>query len=51
MSKKMKWIIGIVVLIVIAVMVVFNLRKTQGKTIDVTTTQVKQGELTRTVSG
>ncbi len=51
MSKKMKWIIGIVVLIVIVVMVVFNLRKTQGKTIDVTTTQVKQGELTRTVSG
>lgn len=51
MSKTLKLIIGIVIVAIIAVMVVVNLKKSHGKTVDVTTTKVERGSLTRTVSG
>ncbi|RPH97030.1 MAG: efflux RND transporter periplasmic adaptor subunit, partial [Calditrichaeota bacterium] len=51
MSKGKKLIIGIVVLAIIAVMVIVNLRKSHGKTIDVTVTEVKKGDITKNVSG
>ncbi|MBN2356562.1 efflux RND transporter periplasmic adaptor subunit [candidate division KSB1 bacterium] len=51
MSKKIKIILFIVVLLVIAVMVVINLKKAQGDVIEITSTEVKRGDITRTVSG
>lgn len=51
MSKTLKIVLGIVIVAIIAVMVVLNLRKAQGKAIEVTTVQVERGDLTRTVSG
>ncbi|MBN1481216.1 efflux RND transporter periplasmic adaptor subunit [candidate division KSB1 bacterium] len=51
MSKTLKVIIGFVIVAIIAVMVVINLKKSHGKTIEVTTTEVQRGDLTKTVSG
>lgn len=51
MSKKKKIIIGSIVIIVIAAMVFVNLTKSRGKTIEVTSEKVKQGDITQVVSG
>ena len=44
MSKKKKIIIGAIVLVVIGAMVFVNLKKSRGKTIEVTSEEVKQGD-------
>ncbi|MBN2414076.1 efflux RND transporter periplasmic adaptor subunit [candidate division KSB1 bacterium] len=51
MSKKLKMIIFITLAVIIAVMVFVNIKKSRGKTIDVTTIKVKKGDITKTVSG
>jgi HlyD family secretion protein len=51
MSTKMKIIIGLVAVAIIAAMVVVNLRKSRGEVIDITMTEVKRGDISRTVSG
>ncbi len=51
MSNKMKLILAIVIVLVIAAMIVVNLKKSRGKTIEVNITEVKRGEITKTVSG
>ncbi len=51
MSKKVKLIIFIVLALIIAVMIFVNIKKSRGKTIDVTTIKVKKGDITKTVSG
>ena len=51
MSKKLKIIIFITIALIIAVMVFVNVKKSRGKTIDVTTIKVKKGDITKTVSG
>jgi len=51
MSKKLKLILGLVIVLIIAVMVFFNLKKSRGKTIDVAVTDVERGTITRTISG
>ncbi len=51
MSKKAKIIIGIAAVIIIAIMIVVNLKKSRGEQIEVTTTEVKKGAITKTVSG
>ncbi len=51
MSNKVKIIIAIVAVAIIAAMVVFNLRKNRGEIIEVTTTEIKRGDISRTVSG
>jgi len=51
MSNKMKLILGIVVVAIIAVMVVVNLKKSRGKTTEVNITKVERGDLTKTISG
>ncbi|MBN1561806.1 efflux RND transporter periplasmic adaptor subunit [candidate division KSB1 bacterium] len=51
MSKTLKVVIGLVIVALIAVMVIINLKKSRGKTVEVTTTLVQRGELTKTVSG
>jgi len=51
MSKTLKIIIGVVVVVAIAIMVFVNLKKSHGKTVEVTTTKVERGNLTKTVSG
>ncbi len=51
MSKTLKLIIGIVIVAVIAVMVYLNLNKSRGKSVEVTTTKVERGSITKTVSG
>ncbi|MBN1465376.1 efflux RND transporter periplasmic adaptor subunit [candidate division KSB1 bacterium] len=51
MSRKLKVIIGLVIVALIAVMVIINLKKSRGKTIEVSTTLVERGALTKTVSG
>ncbi len=51
MTKKKKIIIGAILIIVLAVMVVVNIKKSRGDSVDVTITKVKQGDITETVSG
>jgi len=51
MSKKGKIILFIGVLLIIAVMIVVNLKKSQGNTVEVSLAEVKQGDITKTVSG
>jgi HlyD family secretion protein len=51
MSKKWKIILAVVVLVIIAVMVFVNLKKSRGTSIDVSLTEVKKGTITKTVSG
>jgi len=51
MSKKWKIIIFLAAVVVIAVMVVINLKKSQGDVIEVTTTAAQKGAITKTVSG
>jgi len=51
MSNKVKLILGIVIVVIIAVMVVVNLKKSRGKTVEVNVTKVERGDLTKTVSG
>lgn len=51
MSKKKKIVIGLVVLVVIAVGVVFNLKKSRGASMEVSVVDVEKGNLTKTVSG
>lgn len=51
MSKKKKIIIASIVIIVIGAMVFVNLTKSRGKTIEVTSEEVKQGNITQVVSG
>ena len=51
MSKTLKVIIGLAIVAAIAAMVVINMKKSRGKSVDVTTTTVERGDLTKTVSG
>lgn len=51
MSKKVKIILFVVVVLIIAVMVFVNLSKNRGTTTEVSVTEVKRGNLTKTVSG
>lgn len=51
MSNKMKIVLGIVIVAIIAVMVVVNMKKSRGKTVEVNITEVKRGDLTKTISG
>jgi len=51
MSKKLKIIIFVAVALIIAVMIFVNVKKSRGKSIDVTTVKVKKGDITKTVSG
>ena len=51
MSNKLKIIIALAALIIIAAMVFVNLRKSRGEIIDITSTEVKRGDISRTVSG
>lgn len=51
MSKKLKIVLAVVVIIIIAVMIVLNLKKGQGDVIEVTMSEVKKGNITKTVSG
>ncbi|HOZ20992.1 MAG TPA: efflux RND transporter periplasmic adaptor subunit [bacterium] len=51
MSNKFKIIIALAALIIIAAMVFVNLRKSRGEIIDITSTEVKRGDISRTVSG
>jgi len=51
MSNKKKIVIGAIVFVVIGAMVFVNLKKSRGKTIEVTSAEVKQGNITQVVSG
>ncbi|HOT96093.1 MAG TPA: efflux RND transporter periplasmic adaptor subunit [bacterium] len=51
MSNKVKIIIGLAAIAIIAAMVVVNLRKSRGEVIEITSTEVKRGDISRTVSG
>ena len=51
MSNKKKLIMGLALVAVIAVMIVVNLKKNQGKAVEVTITEVKRGDIVKTVSG
>jgi len=51
MSKKLKIILIVLAVIVIAVMIIINLKKSQGDVIEVTLTDVKKANITKTVSG
>ena len=51
MSKKWRIVLIVAVVVIIAAMFVFNMTKSRGKTVDVTTVQVKKGDITKTVSG
>lgn len=51
MSNKYKIILFVVVIILIAVMIVVNLKKSHGDVIEVTSSEVKRGDITKTVSG
>jgi len=51
MSKKKKIIISSIVGIVIVLMVIFNLTKSRGNTIEVSVEKVERGDITKTVSG
>jgi HlyD family secretion protein len=51
MSKKVKIILFIVVAVIIAVMIFINLKKNRGTTTEVSLTEVKRGDITKTVSG
>jgi HlyD family secretion protein len=51
MSNKMKLVLGIVIVAIIAVMVVINIKKSRGKNIEVNVTEVKRGELKKMISG
>jgi HlyD family secretion protein len=51
MSTKTKIIIALAAIVVISVMVFVNLRKSRGEVIEITTTEVKRGDISRTVSG
>lgn len=51
MNKKSKIILFVVVAIILAVMIVVNLKKSGGSEIEVSVEQVKRGDLTKTVSG
>lgn len=51
MSTKKKLIIGLALVAVIAVMVIVNLKKSQGKAVEVTVTEVKRGDISKNVSG
>ncbi len=51
MANKYKIILFVAVLIIIAVMVVVNLKKSQGEVIEITSSEVKRGDITKTVSG
>lgn len=51
MSNKVKIIIAIVAVLVIAAMIFVNLRKSRGEIIDITMTEVQRGDISRTVSG
>jgi len=45
MSNKLKIIIALAALIIIAAMVFVNLRKSRGEIIDITSTEVKRGDI------
>jgi len=51
MSNKVKIIIALAAIAIIAAMVFVNLRKSRGEVIDITATEVKRGDISRTVSG
>ncbi len=51
MSAKKKMLIGLAVAVVIAVMVFLNLKKSDAKPIEVTVTEVKHGDIVKTISG
>ena len=51
MSTKIKVIIALVAVTIIAAMVFVNLRKSRGEIIEITSTEVKRGDISRTVSG
>ncbi|MDZ7316750.1 MAG: efflux RND transporter periplasmic adaptor subunit [candidate division KSB1 bacterium] len=51
MSGKKKLLIGLGLIILIAVMAVLNLKKSSGKAVEVTVTEVKRGDIVKTVSG
>jgi len=51
MSKKAKMFLFIGVVIVVAVMVFLNLKKSRGNVVKVNTVKVTRGDITRTVSG
>ena len=51
MSKKTKIIIFAAGVVVIAIMVIFNLKKARGDVIEVQTGKVRKGDVTQLVSG
>jgi len=51
MSNKMKIIIAVAAVTIIAAMVLVNLRKSRGEVIEITSAEVKRGDISRTVSG
>lgn len=51
MSKKAKIMIFAATLVVIAVLVIINLKKARGDTIEVQTEKIKRGDITQLVSG
>lgn len=51
MSKRTKIIIAVVAVLVLAVMIIVNLKKGKENVIDVTLADVKQGDITKLVSG
>ncbi|NIA31794.1 MAG: biotin/lipoyl-binding protein, partial [Actinobacteria bacterium] len=51
MSKKAKMFLFIGVVIVIAVMVFLNLKKSRGNVVEVNTVKVARGDIIKTVSG
>jgi len=51
MSNKVKIIIAVAAVTIIAAMVLVNLRKSRGEVIEITSAEVKRGDISRTVSG
>ncbi len=51
MSNKVKIIIAVAAVTIIAAMVLVNLRKSRGEVIEITSTEVKRGDISRMVSG
>ncbi len=51
MSKRIKIIIFIVFIVVLAAMIFYNMNKNKDKAIDITTAEVKKGDITKVVSG
>ncbi len=51
MSKKWKIVLAILLLVLVGFMMFFMMNKKRGKSFDVTTVTVQQGDITKTVSG